>query len=201
MEEKAKVIPFPSPRKVREIDWEAVETARASKYRRIPKKMLAIIRKIFEAKQKSAEWHIIVHEAGTLYTPNPIPMFPSTRGIVWMLDLLDRFGGDVSFGRLTCTVRRKEKRKPVFLITEISESLYWAICDAVGGEFEHFLQTASWQMIGKELPDVDLMAVLVLSRQDDGKRFLGLFDRGTILSLFGLLGHGLTVEQLLSWGL
>ncbi len=193
------IIPFPRIEKPPPIDWAAIEAERLVACPKIPKKALKIIQKILE--EESEAWHVMVTDTGDGYPPNPIPISRSESGVIWILDLLDRFGGELSYGSLHCKIRRSKKRLPVFLIKQVPVSTSSALCSALTGEFEHFVQSQHWQMLGKNLPDVDLMVVLIAGREANGERYVGIFDKTTIKVLFRHLGKGISIGDLIKWGL
>jgi len=195
------IIPFPKIDKPPPIDWSVIEAERLVTYPKIPKKALKIIQKILEEESVATEWKVEVMDTGHGYPPDPIPITRCTSGVVWILDLLDRRGGELSYGSLQCKIRRSKKKFPVFVIKEIPTITYRALCSSLTGEFEHFVQSKHWQVLGKDLADVDLMVVVISSREENGEKFVCLFDNTTIRVLFRNLGKSISIEDLLKWGL
>jgi hypothetical protein len=103
-------------------------------------------------------------------------------------------------GILRCLVRRSKKQYPVFLIQSISTGAAEELNLAFGYLDEHFVQFSRWEILGKELPEVDLMALLVRFKTDGAAKYLALMDRQTALVFFDRLEEGLPVEALLSIG-
>jgi hypothetical protein len=187
---------------VPEIDWDEVEGIRTLTYPKIPKKALKILRKLVELRPglPAPDCYIHIDDAGGGYPPDPIPVYRSRSCVIWVLDLLDRFGGEMTFGSLTCNVRRKKKRLPVFTIQEITEGKFNALSNTFGNEFEHFVQSSTWQMLGKRIEEFDLLVVLIRQRKDDPLRFLGFMDRMTFRLLVDRMGEDFSIEKLLSYG-
>jgi hypothetical protein len=182
------------------IDWDALEVERLRSFSRVPKKAVRILRKMLEQKPHAGGFVEIDLKSGN-YPPNPLFTPRTQKGIIWVLDLLDRFGGELGYGNQRCKVRRSKKKLPVFIVVEISKETYVALLSALGNEFEHFVQSRTWQMLGKDLPEVDLMVVLITGREDNGACYLGVFDMRTIMRLFVNLGDCLSIEDLIEWGL
>jgi hypothetical protein len=173
------------------VDWDEVEAIRNSEYPRIPKKVIAIIRMIFEGK----DGYLDVFQDGGDYPPDPIPVAPVQGDALWIMDLLDRYGGEVRFGNKQCVIRRKKKRPALFKVQRISLSTREALIEVLGHEFEHFLQSKSWTIIGKEAT-VKLMVLIITHRQDEDRIYLGLCDRQTASVLFRRM-KSLSIESVL----
>jgi hypothetical protein len=196
----AEIIPFPAKEEPPEIDWEAVERERKENYPRIPKKAITVFREILESRSQPSGSYIVVEDAGSSYPPEVISVQRCKSAVMWIMDLLDRYGGTLAGAKLQCTIRRARKRLPVFVVNEITEETRDALTSALGAEFEHFIRSNAWQFIAKELPQTDLVATIISSRKEEGKNYLGLFDRKTILILMERLGEGFSIDDLIAWG-
>jgi hypothetical protein len=199
----AKVVPFPIRPPSPKIDWHKVEGARRKHYPRVPKKAVAVLTRIMAFKPTGLladenSGYIVIHDTGDGYPPDPMDIIPRTSDMVWLLDLLDRYGGELTHGKSRCMVRRSKKRHPVFLVQSISEGTAEGLNLAFGSFYEHFIQSSRWQMLGKELPEVNLMALLIRFTTDGAGKYLVLLDRRTAFVFFDRLEDGLPVEALLS---
>jgi hypothetical protein len=164
-----------------EIDWDEVESIRMAEYPRIPKKALAIIRMIFENPRDDSYFDF--PDSGDAYPPDPVPIRPVLGDAIWIMDLLDRFGGEIRYGDREYVVKRKKKRPAIFLLQPISQITRDALSDSMGHFFEHYLESKKWVIWGKEITD-RLMALIVTNRQDEDRIYLGWFDRQTAWVLF-----------------
>lgn len=123
-----KIIPFPEASKPLNINWEEIEVEREAQFPKIPKKALKIIRMIFELQKSSQNnpfqesYLMIDHSKEEPYPPDPIQVEYTRGGILWILDLLDRFGGELVCGKLSCQIKRSKKRYPVFLIQKVTSN-------------------------------------------------------------------------------
>jgi hypothetical protein len=93
---------------------------------------------MFEKQDSDAYFEVQDFEGD--YPPDPIPLAPIQGDALWILDLLDRYGGEVRSGNQQCIVKRKKKRPALFLVQPISRSTREALFDVLGTEFEHFLR-------------------------------------------------------------
>lgn len=166
------------------INWDVIEAIRQKEYPRIPEKVLAIIRDMLETPgdKPSFEFNDFGDED---YPPNPLPLRPVQGDAVWIIDLLDRYGGEVCYGKQRCVVRRTKKKPALFLVEAISRTTRDALTDqaGLGPLFEHYLESQSWTIWGKEVTP-KLMALIVNNRQDEDRIYLGWFDRKTAWVIF-----------------
>jgi hypothetical protein len=200
-----KIVPFPVKPPPPKIDWDKVEATRKKHCPRVPKKAVAILKRIMALKPsglltEDTSGTIVIHDAGEGYPPDPLDVAPRTSDMVWLLDLLDRFGGELVYIKSRCLVRRSKKRYPVFLVLGISKQTAEGLNLAFGSFYEYFIQSGGWELLGKVLPEVDLMAVLIRSVDKAGGKYLALLDRRTAFVFFERLKEGLAVEALLSLG-
>jgi hypothetical protein len=197
-------LPFPALRKPPIIDWDEIKSMRKARFPKIPMKAVQILKETIQgAGSVSAllgeNCHLMLHDNSARYPPDPIHIFARKSDLVWLLDLLDRYGGELVFGKLKCTIRRKRKRYPFFVVQEISEETTTAFHSSVGSFYERFMEIGEWRLLAEELPETDLMAVIIESREDSGAKFLGLFDRVTAALLTDRTAEGMPVEEFLSW--
>ena len=166
------------------IDWDEVESIRQKEYPRVPKKVVVIIKKIFKEPGDDCYFDMQNFE-GEPYPPDPIPLRPIFGDAVWMIDLLDRFGGEVRRGKQRCIIKRKKKKPALFLIQPISRTTRDALTnkEGLGSFFEHYLESKSWTIWGKEVTP-QLMAMIINNRSDEDRIYLGWFDRKTAWVLF-----------------
>jgi len=199
----AKTIPFPRPpKRIPDIDWTEISLLRELLYPKIPKKALAMLQKIFDKKRSPAlvqGSYVMVHHTEPGYPPDPLPVRRHKHHILWLMELLDRFGGELSDGKTAYTVKRKVKRPPVFLVQEISRETKLAISEALGHKYERFAQREKWRLYGKDLPDTDLSMYYVQGLQEE-RYFVGWFDRETASSMFARLEEGATIEEVMMIG-
>jgi hypothetical protein len=175
------------------IDWHEVEAIRKTEYPRIPKKAVTVIQKMFA--DPGTDTYFEIQDFEDSYPPDPIPLTPTHGDACWMIDLLDRFGGEVRYGNQPCIVKRKKKKPALFLVQPISLSTREALVNVMGLEFEHFLQSKSWTVIGKEVTD-KLMVLIVTNRQDEDRIYVGFFDRKTAWVLFRRMDN-ISIERVL----
>jgi hypothetical protein len=175
------------------VDWGEAESIRKAEYSRIPKKVLSIIRKIFE--NPGDDGYFDFPDSGDAYPPNPIPIRPVLGDAVWMMDLLDRLGGEIRYGDRKCVIKRKKKRPPVFLIQPISLTTREALADSMRSLFEHYLESKMWVVWGKEVTD-KMMFLIITNRQDEDRVYFGTFDFKTAWVLFRRM-KDISIEKVL----
>ena len=178
------------------IDWDEIEAIRKAEYPRIPKKALAIIRKMFENPRDDCYFDIQNFE-GEGYPPDPVPIRPILGDAIWIMDLLDRFGGEIRWGNHQCIVKRKKKKAALFLIQPISRITRDALIEeaGIGSMFEHFLQSKSWTIWAKEITD-KMMILIINNRQNEDRIYVGWFDRRTAWVIFRRM-NDLSIERVL----
>ena len=199
----AKTIPFPRPpQKIPDIDWSEIRLLRELRYPKIPKKVLAMLQKIFDKKRSAAlteASYVKLDHNEPGYPPDPLPVSRTKHHVLWLMELLDRFGGEISDGKTTCMVRRKVKRHPVFLVQEISGDTKSAISKTLSNEYEHFYQNSKWRVYGRELPETDLAAFFAQGLEVE-RYFVCWFDHETASSVLNRLGEGASVEEVMMIG-
>jgi|GEM_PF-2639573 len=199
----AKTIPFPGPiQKIPDIDWTDISQLRELRYPKIPKKVQAMLQTIFDKKRSpvltgASYVKLDCDEPG--YPPDPIPIRLRKYHVLWLMELLDRFGGEISDSKATYTVRRKVKRHPVFLVQEVSHDAKQALSKALGYRYEYYFQKGEWRFFGRELPETDL-AVFFAQRLEKERHFIGWFDLETTSSVMNRLREGASVEEVMMIG-
>ena len=198
-----KIIPFPTKPNPPVINWGEIEKERKISFSKVPEESLEIIKMIFETrtkipKAKRRDWYLIIHDTEGEYPSDRIDITRRRSDVIWILDLLDRFGGELNYGKHTCEIIREHKRPPIFLIQQISEGTKDSLCKAVQS-FDCLLESDRWQLLGKELPGTTLTVVLIESKDSSQTAFLGLFDRRTANILFNRLEEGMPVEELIGY--
>ncbi len=178
------------------IDWEKIEAIRKAEYPRLSKKAVGIIKRIFENPGDDCYFDMQNFE-GEAYPPDPVPIRPILGDAVWMMDLLDRFGGEVRCNIRRCIVKRTKKKPALFIVQPISRIMRDALIDqaGVGPLFEHFLQSKWWTVIGKEATE-KLMVLIISNRQDEERIYSGFFDHKTAKVLFRRM-EDIAVEKVL----
>ena len=198
----ATVVDFPRPRTLPPLDWEKLELERQKRFPKMPKTALKILKKITQAEGRpskdGSEPILIFDIPDDCYEYPPIPAcFSSLRSeIVWVLDLLDRFGGELAYGKLRCCIRRKKKRLPVFIVKEVSEGTSQALGAVYQHQYEHYYKSDEWMILGKDMPELDLMG-LIIRKEEGMMRYIGFFDKGTAEILYSRLGEGVPPEVVL----
>lgn len=175
------------------IDWDEVEAIRKGEYPRIPKKAVTVIQKMFA--DPGADTYFEIQDFEDSYPPDPIPLTPTQGDACWIIDLLDRYGGEVRYGNQQSIVKRKKKKPALFLVQPISLSVREALVDTIGPLFEHFVQSKSWTVIGKEVTD-KMMVLIVTNRQDEDRIYVGFFDRKTAWVIFKRMKN-ISIERVL----
>jgi hypothetical protein len=110
-----------------------------------------------------------------------------------VLDLLDRFGGELGYGKLHCRIRRKKKRLPVFIVKEVSEGTAKSLGGVYQHQYEHYVKSGKWLILGKDIPDMDLIGI-VIRKEESMVRFIGFLDKGTADILFSRMAEGVPPE-------
>jgi hypothetical protein len=196
----ATVVDFPRPKKTRPpLDWERLEVDRQERFPKVPRTALKILKKVIQAEgrpPKDGNDPVLI-----FYMPDgcceypPIQVcFTSRRSeIIWVLDLLDRFGGELAYGKLKCHIRRRKKRLPVFVVKEVSEGTAQALNNVYHHQYETYAKSGKWLILGKEFPELDLTG-LIIRKEESLLRYIGFFDRGTAETLFSRMGEGVPPE-------
>ena len=186
--DSAKIIPFPHY-SVPQIDWDEIEAIRNERYPNLPPEIMEVLKPSMESTPDSADSvnFQITGDTDDMYPPNPIPLYPGKACAIWMMDLLDRFGGTVSYNDLSCTIEREESKYPVFVIQRISLEQFWGIDDCLQ-EYEHLMQNKYWRIFSKDISEFNLVMLFAKDLTDETRIFQGLFDAYT----FAILKEGLS---------
>jgi len=191
------LIQFPT-QNTGQIDWPYIEAVRLRFYPGIPQKALEIIKLIIELVPFPSDGYILLDDARG-YPRDYRTIRSNTNGVILTIDLLDRFGGRLVYKRHRCRVRRKKKRHPVFMITEVSRTMHQALSLALGREFMDSRLSKDWTILARDLTEVDLLPLLFSEQREEGKCYLGLFDRMTAEILIARLNDDLSIDDLISW--
>lgn len=198
----ATVVDFPRPRTLPPLDWEKLEMESRERYPKMPKTALKILKKIVQAQgvpSKDGGEPVLIFDIPDEcyeYPPIPVCFTPRRSEILWVIDLLDRFGGEVAYGKLRCCIRRNKKRLPVFIVKEVSLGTAQALGAVYKHQYEHYFKSDQWMILGKEFPELDLMG-LIIKKEEGMLRYIGFFDRGTAKIIYSRLGEGVPPEVVL----
>ena len=196
----AKVVDFPRPKKtLPPLDWERLEVERQERFPKVPRTALKILKKIIQAKgmpSKDGSDPILIFDIpDDCYEYPPIPVYftPRESDILWVLDLLDRFGGELAYGKLKCHIRRRKKRLPVLVVKEVSEGTAQALNAVYHHQYEHYVKSSKWLILGKDFPELDLIGIII-RKEESLVRYIGFLDRRTADILFSRMAEGVPPE-------
>ncbi len=198
------IIQFPQRKQPANINWHELETESLQAFPKIPKTAVQLLKKVLTdphgLKNPNAYAAVYGPGPGAGYPQGPIPFFGTKSGVLWLLDLFDRLGGEIVHGTDKHVIKRAKKRYPVFQLFETSEASYKGWLRTLGDEYEHFLYSETWQFLGKDLLGVDLMVALVAQLKGGERYFVVLVDKTTILLLFDCAREGFRIEDFLALG-
>lgn len=190
----AKIIQFPKYTPP-EIDWDEVEEIRTSRYPDLPIEVIDVFQKMMASKPNSKNvvnenyyWEIHSY-SDDIYPPDPIPIIPGKASTIWLMDLLDRFGGTVDYGGLNCTVERNEIRYPVFSIQRVSEEQHSGMDDCLK-DYDFYVENSYWRVFSKELREYNIVVLFARDLSDETRIFQGMFDDDTFQVLKDRLLEG-----------
>jgi hypothetical protein len=194
----ANILPFVQKARSLTVDWQAVEEERKISFPKVPKKAIQILRRGMESFSGKSSMHdddsrIDFPDNGDIFSKMPVTLSPRKSDILWVLSLYDRFGGYLSDGKHACTIRRAQKRPPVFLIREISRDAYEGLDTAFGSSYELFFRSDYWKILGKDFTDVDLMGILI-DDFDRQRYYYGMFDKQTARLMLARIEEGVPLE-------
>ena len=195
----ATVVDFPRPKTLPPLDWGRLEVERQDRFPKVPRTALKVLKKIIQAKgmpSKDGSDPILIFDIpDDCYEYPPIPVrFSSRRSeILWLLDLLDQFGGELAYGKLKCHIRRRKKRLPVFVVKEVSDGAAQALNAVYHHQYEHYVKSSEWLILGKDIPEMDLMG-LIIRKEESLVRYIGFLDRRTADILFSRMAEGVPPE-------
>ena len=101
---------------------------------------------------------------------------------IWIIDLLDRFGGVISYGEHTCCVERNEIKKPVFIIDKIGSEQFEAI-NELFNEYEFYIKNKIWKIIAKQMPEYGIVMLFIINRPNKNAIYQGVLDENTFLAI------------------
>ena len=196
----AKVVDFPRPKKtLPPLDWERLEVERQERFPKVPRTALKILKKVIQAQgmpSKDGNDPVLIFDIPDEsydYPAIPVCFTPRKSEILWVLDLLDRFGGELAYGKLRCCIRRRKKRLPVFVVKEVSEGTAQAFNAVYHHQYEHYVKFSKWLILGKDFPELDLIG-LIIRKEESLVRYIGFLDRGTADILFSRMAEGVPPE-------
>jgi hypothetical protein len=199
----ATVVDFPGPKRTRPpLDWGKLELERQERFPKVPRTALKILKKVILAEGRPSEDGSDLHLTFDIpddcyeYPPLPVQFTPRISDIIWVLDLLDRFGGELAYGKLRCHIRRRKKRLPVFVVKEVSEGTAKSIGGVYQHQYELYFKSNKWMILGKDFPELDLIG-LIIKKEESIVRHIGFIDRGTADILFSRMAEGVPQEVVL----
>jgi hypothetical protein len=164
---------------------------------RVPKKAIEIIKAAIErtGSREAQNFILSVNDPDRdfdLYLSN------SESDVLWAIYLLHRLGGRLKGGGKEFTIRRaRNGSPPLLLLQPISGLMRDAANTAMGCQYEHYISSKAWQVLGKELEEVNLMVLVIESKFDDAVKFMGLLDKETARILFERIRSGVPIERAL----
>jgi hypothetical protein len=180
---QAKVISFPVYQPPA-IDWDEIGTLRKRRYPDLPAQTIDVIRAFMTSTPRCKEirsrdyYFNIEFYTADCYPPDPIPMIPGKACSVWMMDLLDRFGGVIAYGSMRAAIKRKKIRYPVFQVERISNAQFVGLNDCIE-PYDSFLKTRRWKIVSKALKPHNLVLLFARDLADDHRMFKAIFDTDT----------------------
>ena len=192
----ATIVDFPRPKKtLPPLDWGRLEVERQERFPKVPRTALKILKKVIQAQgmpSKDGNDPVLIFDIPDEsydYPAIPVCFTPRKSEILWVLDLLDRFGGELAYGKLKCHIRRRKKRLPVFVVKEVSERTAQALNDVYHHQYEHYVKSSEWLILGKDILEMDLIG-LIIKKEESLVRYMGLLDRGTADILSSRMAEG-----------
>jgi hypothetical protein len=181
------------------IDWDQIERLRQQRYPQIPIGALKIIRCIREIEVGIAErvyWSLEINYESGFYPPEIIESCLIQSDIVWILDLLDRFGGELICGEKICKISRLQSRMPVYWVNVVDPRTF------LGMEFnsellcEHYFEARNYYRIfGKNLPDSHLIMFIIWFLNNEYRRYFGIIDSTTFTILLDRIKEGTSIDR------
>ncbi len=196
------VIPFPVPKRKTtpaSIDWEQIERLRQRQYPQIPVEALEIIRHIREIEigiRKRAFWSLDINYEPGFYPPEFIESSLNQSDIVWILDLLDRFGGELVCGEKICQISRLQPTRPVCWVNAVDPRTFLGMEFNSELPFEHYFEARDYYRIfGKNLPDSHLIMFIIWFLNDENRRYFGIIDSTTFIILLDRIKEGTSIDR------
>ena len=193
-EDDTKIIPFPKYTPP-EIDWDEIEEIRNSRYPKLPVEAIQVLKQMMASRPNSPDatngnYYFEIHSySNDIYPPESIPIIPGKASTIWIMDLLDRYGGTIDYGHFNCKVERDEVRHPVFSIQEISEEQFSGMNDCLE-DYEYYADNKYWRVFSKDLSNFNLAILFAKDLSDEARIFQGMFDNDTFHILWERLIEG-----------
>jgi len=182
------------------VDWDRIELLRQQRYPDIPAHAIEIIRYIREVEtgtRLNTEWSLELNSEDAFYPPENIESSLIEADIVWILDLLDRFGGELFCGDMFCAVTRDQPKSPAYWITKMDQKSYEGIYANSEFLYEHFMESKkNWRILGKKLPDSSLIMAIVWFLDDD-QHYLCMIDEKTFSIFLDRIEGGVPFKKVL----
>ncbi len=195
------VIHFPELKRYKSapVDWDRIEALRQQQYPQIPVETVEIIRRIRRIEtgvEKRADWSLEINIEDCFYPSRDIECSLSTADIIWIMDLLDRFGGELLCGEMSCKIVRFQARPPAFWINRLNQITFQGIEYNSEFQCEHYCEAKTrWRILGKKMPDSDLIMVIIRFLDDEGGRYIGFIDKTTFILLLDRIEEGTPIEN------
>jgi len=181
------------------VDWDRIEALRQQQYPQIPVETVEIIRRIRRIEtgvEKRADWSLEINIENCFYPPHDIECSLNTADIVWIMDLLDRFGGELLCGKMNYKIVRFQARPPAFWINRLDPISFQGIESNSEFRCEHYCEAKTrWRILGKKMPDSDLIMVIIRFLDDEGGRYIGFIDKTTFTLLLDRIEEGTPIEN------
>ncbi len=180
---QAKILSFPVYR-IPEIDWDEVGQIRKRRYPDLPVEIIDVIRATMTSTPRCKEIRSRDYCfnfdccSADRYPPEPVPMIPGKACSVWMMDLLDRYGGQVAYGDMRVVVTRKKIRYPVFQVEPVSAEQFVGFNDCIE-PYDSFIKTRRWKILTKALEPHNLVLLFARDLENEHRMFKGTFDANT----------------------
>jgi hypothetical protein len=181
------------------IDWNRIEEVRQQRYPQIPFEALELIRHIRDIELGSRKrdfWSLELNFEPGFYPPENIESSLNQADIIWLLDLLDRLGGEIICGEKTCAIFRIQPRLPMFWINVLDPQSFQAMDYYSEIKYEHYFEVKNHcRIYGKNLPDSHLVMILIWFLDDEGRKYFGFIDAMTFPILLDRIQGGTPLEK------
>ena len=181
------------------IDWDQIERLRQQRYPQIPVGALKIIRRIREIEvgiDERAYWSLEVNFEPGFYPPEIIESCLNQSDIIWILDLLDRFGGELVCGEKICKISRLQPRLPVCWVKEVDPRTFLGMEFNSELLFEHYFEARNYYRIfGKNLPYSHLIMFIIWFLNNENRRYLGIIDSTTFTIMLDRIKEGASIDR------
>ena len=186
----AVVIPFPHYT-VPHIDWDEIETIRKEWYPDLPADIIDVLKPMMASTPDNTDHYEFQFstDSDDLYPPDPVPLIPGKACVIWMMDLMDRYGGVVTYSGLSCAVEREDIKHPVYLVQPISRQQFSGINDCLK-EYEFMTENTYWRVFSKYLSEYQLIILFAEDLMDSDRIFQVMLDMNTFTILQARLQEG-----------